>query len=112
MSIHHRRTIAKEIVEQAIRHIKKQRENATRKQPEQKSEERCKPSARKQSEERYEPSAEFHNVFTEMIGEKEKSDLPQETQKNAEPKQKEENLNKSAQPSVFEILSRRASEDK
>jgi len=63
MSTQHRRTIAKEIVEQTISHFKKQKEGSAV-EPAIVQEVKSKP------EEKYEPSTSFHKVFSEMIGEK------------------------------------------
>ncbi|MEM3041833.1 MAG: hypothetical protein QXG97_07425 [Nitrososphaerota archaeon] len=64
MSTQHRRTIAKEIVEQTISHFKKQKESP-----------QVKPATVQvvsKPEEKYEPSTNFHRVFSEVIGAKSK----------------------------------------
>ena len=94
MSSRYHRSIAKEIVDQAISQTKKQRENAARKQSERKS------------EELYKPDLDFHKVFTGIIGQKEKTGPLQVAQKTVETERKEESFNKSVQPSVFERLKR------
>jgi len=68
MSSKHRNTIAKEIVDQTLSHFKKQREDsaAAAKQPRSQEVVR-KPQAK------YEPSANFVRTFSEIIGEKTKT---------------------------------------
>jgi len=65
MSTQHRRTIAKEIVEQTLSHFKKQKESAAVKPP-------IVQEVKSRPEEKYEPSTNFYKVFSEMIGERSK----------------------------------------
>ena len=100
MPIHQRRVIAKEILDQTIDHVKKQRENAAKK-PEEKSEVRSKPVVEKQKskEERYIPDENFQKIFTEIIG---------KTQEDKNMRDGRDDSGGESQPSVFEKLSRRA----
>jgi len=75
MSTQHRRTIAKEIVEQTISHFKKQKEGPAEK-PAIVQEVKSKP------EEKYEPSTNFHRIFSEMFGEKSKENKSPELSEN------------------------------
>ncbi len=136
MSNRHRRTVAKEIIDQTLDHFKKQREEATGKQLSTREDE-PKPI------EKHELSTNFHKVFSQVIGGKSKDGENVELNVNPKPyslsekidHQNEEdepkqitNLNekinphlalqkttepelkekdsKPAQPSVFERLSR------
>jgi len=65
MSTQHRRTIAKEIVEQTLSHFKKQKESPAVKTA-------IVQEVKSKPEKKYEPSTNFYKVFSEMIGEKSK----------------------------------------
>jgi len=144
MPTQHRKTIAKEIVEETLNQFKKQREaGAGRQSPAQEVERKPEELGRA----RYAPSASFCQVFSGLMGERlkanesakisegpksegqpeevvlqtkedetehmeqslnDKPDPPQVPQKIEQPNQKEENISKPAESSVFEKLSRRA----
>jgi len=90
MSKPYRRTIAKEIVDQTLDHLKKRKENAINNQSEQKS--RYKPPV-KQPENKYKPSADFYNIFSTIVGNS-------ETNKNVVKKPLSKKVNQSTENDI------------
>lgn len=83
------RTIAKEIIDQTLSHFKKQqRLDATREQS-------SIPKVELRSEESYEPSANFHRVFSGIIGEKSSAN------ENIKSENQLESLSKTSYPQNF-----------